>query len=341
MKQKYTIGFIALVLTIVLAGCVHDYPSMTEDGEEGIDPTLVEVNTEVTLDLELVPLEIITQKNACSGTTKADDTYRRRFIIEAWHEGKAAARQVTVLEEAETGQEKLTLPIHLRLHALEYTLAVWTDYVMAGTDTDLYYDTRNLQQVACRAPYTGSTPWRDCLYATAALDLRPYRDEWNAKVQIKVDMVRPLAKYELVATDVQDFLAHMKKQKAADTGYTITLSYGFFFPTVFNVLTGRPVDSATGVAFTMPLTLPADGAEECTIGSDYIFVNGAESFVSLTIEVKDGAHETVSRISGVEVPYRRGHLTTVRGRFLTTLMEGGVTIDPGYDGEFDINLGDL
>ena len=62
MKQKYTIGFIALVLTIVLAGCVHDYPSMTEDGEEGIDPTLVEVNTEVTLDLELVPLEIITQK---------------------------------------------------------------------------------------------------------------------------------------------------------------------------------------------------------------------------------------------------------------------------------------
>lgn len=70
MKQKYTIGFIALVLTIVLAGCVHDYPSMTEDGEEGIDPTLVEVNTEVTLDLELVPLEIITQKNARSGTTK-------------------------------------------------------------------------------------------------------------------------------------------------------------------------------------------------------------------------------------------------------------------------------
>ena len=59
------------MLTIVLAGCVHDYPSMTEDGEEGIDPTLVEVNTEVTLDLELVPLEIITQKNARSGTTKA------------------------------------------------------------------------------------------------------------------------------------------------------------------------------------------------------------------------------------------------------------------------------
>lgn len=212
MKQKYTIGFIALVLTIVLAGCVHDYPSMTEDGEEGIDPTLVEVNTEVTLDLELVPLEIITQQNARSGTTKArageQTDYRRRFIIEAWREGKPTARQVTVMEtaEEENGDGKISLPIRLKLHALAYTLAVWTDYVKAGTTDDLYYDTKDLQYVACRDPYTGSTDYRDCLYGTAALDLRQYRDAWNAKVQVKVELVRPLAKYELIATDVQKFL---------------------------------------------------------------------------------------------------------------------------------------
>ena len=222
MKQKYTIGFIALVLTIVLAGCVHDYPSMTEDGEEGIDPTLVEVNTEVTLDLELVPLEIITQKNARSGTdnarsgtTKAATDCRRRFIIEAWRDGKPESRQVTVMEDAEEeGDGRITLPIRLKLHAVEYTLAVWTDYVAAGTDTDLYYNTDNLQQVACRDPYTGSTPYRDCLYGTTALDLRQYRDEWNAKMQIKVDMVRPLAKYELIATDVQKFLEKTQRQRA-------------------------------------------------------------------------------------------------------------------------------
>jgi hypothetical protein len=71
MKQKYAIGFIALVMATLFVSCVHDYPGMTEEGEEGVDPTLVEVNTEVTLDLELVPLEIITQKNARSGTHKA------------------------------------------------------------------------------------------------------------------------------------------------------------------------------------------------------------------------------------------------------------------------------
>jgi hypothetical protein len=346
MKQKYYIGFIAFVLTIVLAGCIHDFPVTTPDGEEGIDPTLVEVNTEVTLDLELVPLEIITQKNARPGTTKSrvgeQTGYRRRFIIEAWHEGKPAARQVTVMDTAEEdGDAKISLPIHLKLHALDYTLAVWTDYVKAGTTDDLYYNTDNLQQVACRDPYTGSTPYRDCLYGTAAFDLRPYRDEWNAKVQIKVDMVRPLAKYELIATDVKDFLRKTQKQRADDETFTITFSYGFYLPTVFNVLAGKPADSRTGIAYTTPLTVPTDGQKECTIGTDFVFVNGTESFVSLSMEIRDSGGDVISRTTGLEVPYRRGHLTTVRARFLTNEMQGGVDIDDDFDGNIDVDLDGL
>lgn len=345
MKQKYTIGFIALVLTIALAGCVHDYPGMTEEGEEGVDPTLVEVNTEVTLDLELVPLEIITQESARSGTNKArnittiaDDGYRRRFIIEAWREGKPTTRQVTVMETAEEdGDAKISLPIHLKLHALEYTLAVWTDYVKAGTTDDLYYDTDNLQQVACTDPYTGSTPYRDCLYGTAALDLRQYRDEWNARVQVKVDMVRPLAKYELIATDVQKFLLKTQKQRAGGTAYTITVSYGFYFPLGFNVLSGKPDRSEMGVAFTAPLTVTDNGSGECTLASDYIFVNGDESYVPLGIEIKDNAGNGISRTTGIDVPYRRGHLTTVRGHFLTNRYDTGIGIDPDFDDD-DINI---
>ena len=349
MKQKYAIGFIALVMATLFVSCVHDYPGMTEEGEEGVDPTLVEVNTEVTLDLELVPLEIITQKNARSGTnkarsgtTKADDGYRRRFIIEAWREGKPTARQVTVMDTAEEdGDGKISLPIHLKLHALDYTLAVWTDYVKAGTTDDLYYDTDNLQQVACTDPYTGSTPYRDCLYGTTPLDLRNYRDEWNARVQVKVDMARPLAQYEIIATDVKDFLRKTKKQRADDETFTITFSYGFYLPTVFNVLAGKPADSRTGIAYTTPLTVPTDGQKECTIGTDFVFVNGTESFVSLSMEIRDGGGDVISRTTGLEVPYRRGHLTTVRARFLTNEMQGGVDIDDDFDGNIDVDLDGL
>lgn len=346
MKQKYTIGFIALVLTIVLAGCVHDYPSMTEDGEEGVDPTLVEVNTEVTLDLELVPLEIITQKNARSGTTKArageQTDYRRRFIIEAWRDGKPESRQVTVMEDAEEDSDgKITLPIRLKLHAVEYTLAVWTDYVAAGTDTDLYYNTENLQQIVCTTPYIGNTSNRDCLYGTTALDLRQYRDEWNAKVQVKVDMVRPLAQYRIIATDVQEFLKKTQRKRNGESGnniYTLTFSYGFYFPLGFNISTGRPMNSVQGVKFSASLAIPDDGTEECELGSDFIFVNGTESFVPLDIELTDADGKVVSRTRGLEVPYRRGHLTTLRGNFLTNEMQGGIDIDTGYDDEIDIDL---
>ena len=49
MKKRY---YLLFLLIILFTSCVHDYPTMTDDGEEGIDPTLVQVNTEVTLDLE-------------------------------------------------------------------------------------------------------------------------------------------------------------------------------------------------------------------------------------------------------------------------------------------------
>lgn len=342
MKQKYTIGFIALVLTIALAGCVHDYPGMTEDGEEGVDPTLVEVNTEVTLDLELVPLEIITN-TARSGTTKAASDYRRRFIIEAWRDGKPESRQVTVVDDAEEedGDGKITLPIRLKLHAVEYTLAVWTDYVADGTDTDLYYNTEDLQYVTCTEPYTGSTPYRDCLYGTTTLDLRQYRDDWNAKVQIKVDMVRPLAKYELIATDVAEFLERTAQQRAQGESYTVTFSYSFYIPAVFDVLAGKPCESWPEISFTLPLALPEEGETLHTVGTDFIFANGGEASVLLTMEIRDSRGNRVSRVSGIDVPYRRGHLTTLKGAFLTSEMKGGVEIDTEWDGEVEIDMDNL
>jgi len=150
-------------------------------------------------------------------------------------------------------------------------------------------------------------------------------------------MVRPLAKYELIATDVQKFLQKTQKQRAGSTAYTITVSYGFYFPLGFNVLTGKPGRSEMGVAFTAPLVVTDNGSGECTLASDYIFVNGEESYVPLSIEIKDDAGNGISRTTGIDVPYRRGHLTTVRGHFLTNRYDTGIGIDPDFDDD-DINI---
>lgn len=59
---------------------------------------------------------------------------------------------------------------------------------------------------------------------------------------------------------------------------------------------------------------------------------------ALNIELADANGKVVSRTRGLEVPYRRGHLTTLRGNFLTNEMQGGINIDTGYDDEIDIDL---
>ena len=43
-------------------------------------------------------------------------------------------------------------------------------------------------------------------------------------------------------------------------------------------------------------------------------------------------------VSGIEVPLRRGLLTAVRGKFLTARSSGDVSIDPSFDGEFNLQI---
>ena len=339
---------LTVLLAVLLAGCVHDYPTMTDDGEEGIDPTLVQVNTEVTLDLELLPLEVTTvmtsRTSATDGGIPADApaAYRRRFIVEAWREGKPVARQVTLTEAGASG--RFTLPVTLKLHAVEYTLAVWTDYVKApaanagaATDasassaTDLYYTTTDLQNITCTSPYTGGTPYRDCLCGTAPLDLRAYRDQWNARIGVPVNLSRPLAKYQLIATDVPEFLQKTLRQRQAGETYTLTVKYDFYMLLSYNVLTGVAGQSQLGIQFSAPLQVTDDGNGECTLVSDFFFVNAAESYAPLTLEIYDSQGRGISRTAGINVPYRRSHLTTVRWHFLTNRFDTGIGINPDFD----------
>ena len=62
----------------------------------------------------------------------------------------------------------------------------------------------------------------------------------------------------------------------------------------------------------------------------------------LNIEIIEDAGNGISRTTGIDVPYRRGHLTTVRGHFLTNRYDAGIGIDPDFDDEdIDIDLDGL
>ena len=159
-------------------------------------------------------------------------------------------------------------------------------------------------------------------------------------------MERPLAKYRFIATDLKEYeeLRLREAEKDGDltstpppidlSKYKVVITYGGFYPTVYNLATDEPIDVRTGVNFNIvPRKIEE---EEVDLGFDYVFIGRQESGVNVSLSIYDEKGKLVAGMSGIEVPLRRGQLTTVRGKFLTAKSAGDVAIDPSFDGEFNV-----
>lgn len=189
-------------------------------------------------------------------------------------------------------------------------------------------------------PYTANTDAKDAAYIAENDITLP--DEGK---EISLQLQRPLAKYRLIATDAE---AYRKLSASFPEKYppleelTVTTQYGGFFPDGFNAATGKPNSATDGanIAYSLPLhseTVTAD--REMQMGSDWVFVNGTESAVMATIRVTDKDGKPVSEVKSVEIAYKRGHLTTVRGEFLTAGKSGGgIHIDTSWEGEYNVEF---
>ena len=325
------IGYLLMiVLALGIFSCKQD-----KSGESGGDLIkLTGVQVDVVLNMQWTDYPIT------RSATLSQSECQRRFIVELWQGGRKLSRQTVIPRDLVPGQTEITLLQGLYLNPQEYTLAVWSDFVKLGSTADLYYDTSDLANVSCREPYTGNTDLRDCYYCKTELDLRPYANQTDSKVPVILDMVRPLAKYRIIATGLGGFRQMVQDDYPGVTEFDIHFSYNFFFPTGFNILENKLSQSREGVVFTGTFTLPADGVDEVELGSDYIFVNGTDTYIPMSMEVfsPDGT-KVISRVQGLEVPYQRCYLTTVRGGLLKAFVDsGGIVINPDFDGDIDFDL---
>lgn len=335
MKNKiYTtfihLGALLMLLPAIVSSCLYEEPELTADGTKGVDPTQVNIMSEVTLDMNLAPLEI---NNTRAATTSG---YNYRFTVIAY-EGKEEVARQEIYEAVRPEQSSVSLPISMKLHARKYQLVVWADYIrnQEGNYT-LFYDTGNMERILRAGSYKGNSNYYDAFYGTAALNLTPYRDQWNVIVPIDIQMVRPLARYELIATDVDKFLKKIKDKEITGNQFTISIKYGYYLTTGFNALTGQVKHPLQYVSYSKSIPLPTEGTEELPIGFDYVFVNGEGSFVSLTIEITNEKSNVVARYRNLKVPYKQNHLTTVRGKFLSA--NPGIDIDTDFDDDIIVDL---
>lgn len=248
-----------------------------------------------------------------------------RCVAEVWQAGNRVHRRVQTCVPQADG----TYLAELSLMPGQYDLRLWADRDGGHYDAD---DLAKVTILTDDYVANGETDEKDAFYAAGTLTVT------GDAAEKRVDLLRPFARYRLVATDVEAY--HNLVDKGEDLpdidDLRVRVTYEGFFPTAFNVAAGVPNDALnTGIHYASAPTL-AEGYDDAVnrqVGADFVLTNGEESFLTVTVEMIDTrAGEVVATVRNVRIPYRRGHLTTVTGHFLTAgKTTGGVQIDTEWD----------
>lgn len=289
------------------------------------------------------------------GDTRASSdggTYDVRYLIEAYRmlpDGSFSDTPNGRYTFTKSDTEDLNAEFRLSIDEGTYMFRAWTDFVKKGTVTDLYYNTDNFRQITLQGEHSGNNDFRDAFVGSAQMTVRRLGSK-DPVSSCTVEMERPLAKFEFVTTDLQAFITKAindMRTKAPDgqnkeigpedidlDKYKVVFYYSGYMPYMFNVMDNKPCDSKMGVTFESKIR--AINEHDARLGFDYVFVNGKESSVMVTVGLFDDEGTQLSMTRQIEVPIKRSMLTTIKGDFMMQNTGGGVAIDPGFDGEFNV-----
>lgn len=237
---------------------------------------------------------------------------------EAFSRADSHSRQISICVEGNrqkinyfltSGETVVSFP--LELEPGKYSIHVWAD------DCEICRDISMLPYVSVNGVRSYQAT---CDAQGGSIQIQVVGGSQEAIITLQ----RPLAKLRLIAEDATD---------KDLTGLTATISYAGFFPTMFNVKSFLPCDAATGYSFTNPI-------DSEVLGEDYIFADKEETFVNVSVIIRNQSGEIIATTTNVKVPYNRGHVTTISGKFLTNQPSGngGVNIDTEWSGEYEVEF---
>ena len=366
---------LAVCALLCITSCaVHEWP----------EPTPADVIVNLDFDTQMPQYKVLNEE----GTRASHDgrDYDIRYTIAAYRllqDGSYAEEPFLLKVFSKDEIEELNATFRFSIDEGSYRFYVWTDFVLAGTQSDYFYNTTNFRRISLQGAHEGNNDFRDAFSGSADLKVIR-RGSKETPSTVTVQMRRPLAKFEFITTDLQEFItktieAMIRKEEAeaaakagetkseggdnpkditttesdtktdgdTKTGdtktpvvdlekYTVVFFYSGYMPNAYNMMEGKPCDSATGVKFSSAISTIDN--HDARLGFDYVFVNGEESSVMVTVALYDEEGTQLSISRQIEVPIKRSMLTTVRGSFLMQNTGGGVAIDPGFEDEFNIYI---
>lgn len=331
---------------------VHEWPEPTPAG--------VILNLDFNTEM---PQFMVLDVNGTRASRDGND-YELRYTVEAYRQLSDGSWSETPHGRYTFTKEDLSdlnTTVRLDIDEGTYRFYVWTDFVLKGTAADYFYTTGNFRSIRLQGEHEGDNDFRDAFVGNADLTVRRFSASQTPST-VTVPMERPLAKFEFVSTDLQEFITKtMEEMLRKDSGkadkpgkdsgdegdgtkspvvdlnkFRVVFYYSGYMPCAFNMMDNKPCDSATGVRFNS--TIRAVDDHEARLGFDYVFVNGKESSVMVTVGLFDEEGTQLSMSNQIEVPIKRSMLTVVKGSFLMQNTGGGVAIDPDFDGEYNIVL---
>lgn len=330
------------MLSLFLVGaatssCVHQFPDEDKTGT---------VNLTVLQEREWLPDTVVNLTRAESG----DVVIRYDFKVYPKGSTSYCIKEFTILKDDLTRQDYVT---SLELMPGEYDLYCWSDY--ANPDgTPIYYDDSDFAAITYIKPYEGDSDLRDVFRGMTSFTITPAGYYELQPVDATINLSRPFARYKFIATDLAEFVDKETtrgkfvdglsagvapgdgQKRARLSDYRVKVKYPLYMPAVFNNFRNNPVDSWTEVEFTGTMTQIS--STEAMLAMDYVMVNGLQSSVQVMLEVYDPDGLLIARTNTITVPTKRNRTTLIYNKFLTTIRNDGVGIDPDFDGEYNIEI---
>lgn len=216
-----------------------------------------------------------------------------------------------------------------------YNIIVWAQ-LLEHSEAAPFYDPTYFSRIhIIPENYEGSTNYRDGFRGKLTLDATTPVIEERV-----VQMKRPMGKFELVTTDLSEFLDRETRIRGLSTrasadDYRVVISFPMYYPNSYNAMDDNLENSTTGVAFETAMTVT--GTSEASLGFEYVMLNNiADGGVQTRIDVYRLNGTRVAGSSTFTIPMRRNHHTILRGAFLSMEGNGGVGIDPGFNGDHNV-----
>ena len=340
---------VAALLSVLSVSCVHEWPEPAE-----ADFVL---HLQFPDEMPQGPTHEVNTRASQSG-----EEYHVRYIVEAYEKLKdgsyAENSPYARFEFSKDDISNLDNTVSIKMMEGEYRFRVWADYIDATTKEPKFYNADNLRYIKLfgrdeKVAHVGNNDFRDAFTGRIDAEIIRYGGS-HAPSSAVVEMYRPMSKVVFITNDLDDWLTKVvvnQMEMLSQSGhtnvridpssinlndYTVKIHYPQYMPNAFNLSTDRTAWSDVNISFNSKMIKISE--TEASLGFDYVFANETDPKVVMAVSLhsKDGTQ--LARSIDVTVPLERGKVTTVTGSFLLEESDGGVSINPDFDGEFNIVL---